>query len=878
MKIIKRIKKEKSAVFYVRFSLYLSVTSFIFQLMNITKWFARNFITQDIISSIKDAIHNAGGNEVFFIGRPDKNHMIADVEVYAMGNKRAVPAVLEEVKFGEVVIHNHPNGNLEPSDADVELASVMGSIGVGFYIINNEAEYVYPVVKIAKEHTYEKLDCSVLSQFFQTGGILSDSIPGYEYRESQVEMLTSVSNAFNNDKIATIEAGTGTGKSLAYLLPAIFWSIKNKERIVVSTNTINLQEQLIYKDIPMLRIENVPGFKSVLVKGRNNYVCLRKAQNLKIEGNSFVGEKEKNQLANILSWVEQTKDGSKSDLGFIPDDDIWEMIQSEVDQCMRLKCNFYDQCFFYTARRNAASADILVINHYLLMADLILRREVKGFDSTAILPPFKRIIIDEAHNLESVATTNLGLSFSRMRILKPLGKLVNQKDNKKGLLNFLKNKLKDISSLYNKDIIAEIHEKIYPPLFDARLEIFEKVNNTFFDISESVYNYVSNKNIETGDELKLRVTDNLLSAPLWNDIIEKKLKTLCTDIHNFVILLNKLIDTLERFNKESQDALSSLLIDIISCKKRLKVAANDMYTFILSEVNLCRWIELKKYNGNFSIKFCTAPISISKDLKECLYGNYQTIILTSATLTTGNTFTFYKKNTGLDLLPKKRLTELILKSPFDYKKQSVICIPTDISDPDGIHYKTDLVENLRKLITITDGRSLVLFTSYRLLNDIYNILEPYFTNQHYTCLKQGTDNRHSLLETFKNDKTSILFATDSFWEGIDVKGDALECVIITRLPFKVPNEPIIEARTEAIEMAGGNSFYDYSLPTAVLKLKQGFGRLIRSKEDRGVVFIFDKRIATKRYGNFFLQSLPEAKCIKGSKDIIFHELEAFFKR
>ena len=846
--------------------------------MNTTKWFAKDFISQDILSAIKDAISNAGGNEVFFIGKPDENYMIADIDVYAMGNKNAVPAIIREVKHGEVIIHNHPNGNLTPSEEDIEVASEMGSLGAGFYIINNEVEYLYPVVKIAKEHPYEKLDCVMLSNLLRPGGILSVTIPGYEYRESQVDMLTSVSDAFNNDKVATIEAGTGTGKSLAYLLPAIFWSVKNKERVVISTNTINLQEQLMYKDIPTLSIEKIPDFKSVLVKGRNNYICLRKIQSLQFEGDMLVEEKEKKQLIHILSWAEKTRDGSKADLNFLVNDNVWEMVQSEADQCTRLKCNFYNKCFFYAARRNAASADILVINHHLLMADLVLRKETRGFDSTAILPPFKRIIIDEAHNLESVATSNIGLSFSRMRILKPLGKLVNQKDNKKGLLPFLKNKLKDINFQCNKDITVDITEGIYPQLLEMRIEIYACITNTFSDIFESVNSYINNKFFANGAELKLRITDELLSTPLWSDSIEKKIRHLCTEIHNFVILLNKLIAAIERLDKESRDILSSLFIDITSCKTRLNTAKIDLYSFIRSEENLCRWIELRRYNDNFFIKFCTAPIDISDALKACLFDNYRTIILTSATLTIDNTFTFYQKNTGLHLLPEKRLTELILNSPFDYQSQSMICIPTDISDPDDSHYKKDLVENLSKLITITDGRSLVLFTSYRLLNDIFDMLKPYFTGQGYTCLKQGEDNRHNLLETFKNDKTSILFATDSFWEGIDVKGDALECVIITRLPFKVPNEPIIEARTEAIEMKGGNSFYDYSLPIAVLKLKQGFGRLIRSKEDRGVVFIFDRRIATKSYGKVFIKSLPKAKCIKENKEHVFKELENFFKR
>ena len=282
----------------------------------------------------------------------------------------------------------------------------------------------------------------------------------YEYRKPQVEMLKSVVDAFNADKIAVIEAGTGTGKSLAYLVPAVFWSMKNQERVVLSTHTINLQEQLIEKDIPILRKCCGLNFKSVLVKGRNNYLCLRKVYNLRSEGGTLIDDKDQQQLNDLLEWATKTQDGSKADLNFVPQEDVWEAIQSEADQCTRLKCQFYDECFFYIARRNAASADVLVVNHYLLMADLIVRKETKGYDAVAILPPFKKIIIDEAHHLEDVATAHMSCTISRVRITKLLGRLINLKDNRKGLLQYLKNKLKEMSSIHDKSIAMEVTNRI----------------------------------------------------------------------------------------------------------------------------------------------------------------------------------------------------------------------------------------------------------------------------------------------------------------------------------------------------------------------------------------------------------------------------------
>jgi ATP-dependent DNA helicase DinG len=609
-------------------------------------------------------------------------------------------------------------------------------------------------------------------------------------------------------------------------------------------------------------------------------VCLRKVHNLRSEGGTLIDDKDRQQLNDLLEWAIKTRDGSKADLNFVPQEDVWDAIQSEADQCTRLKCQFYDECFFYIARRKAASADVLVVNHYLLMADLIVRKETKGYDAVAILPPFKKIIIDEAHHLEDVATANLSCTISRLRIIKLLGRLVSVKDSRKGLLQYLKGKLKDVSSIHDRSIAGEITDRINGEILDARQRLYDTVQATFEDLSKGVSEYMKNKNLHREDskegEANLRITASLISTDLWQYVIESRLQALSVDIHKFVSLLTALLDNIGEMTKKSQDILSSVLIDLVSCKMRLKLAANDLASFIAEDERTCKWMEIKRYAGETVIRLCTAPLSVSDDLKACLYDNYNTIILTSATLAVGKTFQFFKDSIGLHQVSKDRLSELILDSPFDYKRQSIIGIPTDISEPDKPGYVSTLEENILKAIEISQGRALILFTSYNLLDNLYQRLEPQITQLGYTCLRQGMDNRHNLLETFKRDKTSVLFATDSFWEGIDVKGDALECVILTRLPFKVPTQPIIEARAEAIERAGGNAFYDYSLPMAVIKFKQGFGRLIRSREDRGIVIIFDRRVATKKYGHIFLQSLPDVRCVKDKRDVVFREMGLFF--
>ncbi len=847
--------------------------------MKTTKWLTREFILPDAITSIRDAIEKSGGNEVFLVGRLDDDYLVIDVDVYAMGNRSAVPAIVKEAKYGDVIIHNHPDGILDPSDADLEIASYMGSLGVGCYIVDNGVEYLYPVVKVTKDRKCKGLDHEELSAQFLPGGNFAQHLSHYEYRAPQVEMLKSIVNAFNDDKVAAIEAGTGTGKSLAYLVPAVSWSIINQERVVVSTHTINLQEQLIEKDIPVLKRCCGLNFKSVLVKGRNNYLCLRKVYNLRSEGGTLIDDKNRGQLNDLLEWATRTRDGSKADLNFVPQEEVWEAIQSEADQCTRLKCQFYDDCFFYIARRNAASADILVVNHYLLMADLVVRKETKGYDTIAILPPFKKIIIDEAHHLEDVATANLSYTISRLRIIKLLGRLINLKDSRKGLLQYLKGKLKDVSSLHDKSIAGEITDRINTEILDARQRLYDTVQGVFEDVLGAVSNYVVHNGLQKGaakeGETKLRITATMISSDLWQNTIEPRFKTLIADIQKFVLLLKALLDEIGELSEKSQDILSSVLIDIVSCKTRLKLVANELASFITNDEEICKWIEIKKYSGGPVIRFCTAPLSVSGELKTCLYDNYNTIILTSATLAISRTFKFFRENIGLNHIPGERLSELILDSPFDYKQQSMLVIPTDISEPDKPGYISTLEENIFKAVEISEGRALVLFTSYNLLGNLYQRLEPQIKRLGYTCLKQGMDNRHNLLETFKRDKTSVLFATDSFWEGIDVKGDALECVILTRLPFKVPTQPIIEARAEAIERAGGDAFYDYSLPMAVIKFKQGFGRLIRSRGDRGAVVIFDRRVVTKRYGRVFLQSLPDIRRIEDTSDVVFKEMGRF---
>ena len=402
---------------------------------DVTKYFS-----EEAISQLREQIQLAGGNEVFFVGYVTKKQVEA-VEVYARGNEFETPALLQVANQGDVVIHNHPSGGLRASSADTHVASILGNDGIGFYIVNNDVSNVYVMVEPFQKKEIVPVNVEPLSLLLAPDGKISRKLDSYEHRHQQIEMMSVVGKAFNEDRIALIEAGTGTGKTLAYLLPAIMYSLENKERVVISTNTINLQEQLIAKDLPFLQSVLERKFNAVLVKGRTNYACKRKLIEVSQNPDLFSDDDEQTGMAAILDWAKSTKSGSKSDLNSIPRSDVWEKIQSESDTSLKVKCPFYDECFFYNARRGAASADVLVANHHLLFSDLALRA-LRGASENAVLPTYERIIFDEAHNIEEVATSYFGTGISYLGLQRMLRKLYQKKGSKElGLLAFLSGKI-----------------------------------------------------------------------------------------------------------------------------------------------------------------------------------------------------------------------------------------------------------------------------------------------------------------------------------------------------------------------------------------------------------------------------------------------------
>ena len=716
----------------------------------------------------------------------------------------------------------------------------------------------------------EAIAYAEVERFYAPDGALDASLREYEPRAEQVRMAFAVAEAFNEGKVAVIEAGTGTGKSLAYLYPAVLWAVRNKERVVVSTNTINLQEQLIKKDIPLLQKAGL-AFRAVLVKGRSNYLCLRKLDAVAAEPGLFKDEGD--ELQAIIAWGEKSADGCRSDLSFIPRDEVWEEVACEADQCGRVKCPFYSRCFFYTARRAAAGADVLVVNHALLMADVAVRQET-GYDATAILPPFTRLIFDEGHHLEDTATDCLASQVTRQGLLKLLGKLQNPKKPQRGLLPHLSAKLASEIPEALDDLYQEIAFHLEEGLIPRRSALADAIGSGLDAVGLMLLQHLK-RDRESRSEEKLRVTPAIHGTPFWQEAAER-LRKLSAELVAYTTHMDDFLKGCDRLPEKVRDRLAGPLIDLKGLKGRLASAVEHLNFFVSRAEGYCSWFEVKKGGKGMTVRLCCAPLEVAETIKSVIIDKFRTVILTSATLAVGERFDYLEERTGIGLVERARVTELLLASPFDYGRQAFVGIPADMPEPTSSGFPAAVVEALRGALAISRGRAFVLFTSYDLLTRIYGRLEGELREMGLNPMRQGEANRHLLLSRFRKGENSVLFATDSFWEGVDVQGRALELVVITRLPFRVPTEPILEARAEHIAARGGDPFMEYTVPQAVIKFKQGFGRLIRSRDDRGAVLILDSRVLTKNYGRIFLRALPDVRAVKGSGAEVLAEMAPFF--
>ena len=836
-------------------------------------------IPSEAAGFLREAIAQAGGNEVYFLGkvRWDESQAVAslvEVEVFARGNNVSAPAILAGAESWDLAIHNHPGGDLQPSQADLAVASELGNRQVGFVIIDNEATRNYLVVKPFVRDEHQPVDIEEVRGILGPGGVLSKRLDGFESREGQVEMAVEVARSLNENRVVAAEAGTGIGKSFAYLVPSILWAVKNRQRVIVSTGTINLQEQLVSKDLPFLAGILSVDFEFALIKGRSNYACKRRVKEAP-EQFDLVPEDTEDQelLRDLIEWANTSGDGSLADLSWKPPRQVWEKILSETDKSLKVNCEFYQECFYYQARRKASRCQVVVANHHLFFADLAVRRQTGDYQLDLILPGYSRVVFDEAQHLEDVASEHLGARFSRRGIRQRLGRMRAMRKDR-GTLVLLARKLRQNSD----PVAAESIEKDYAvQLRDIAISI----DDQFGDLEELLKaQWLSLEESSGGGSSRtMRYQPDPERWDLWNSIRDYLLG-IRGDLEQICRLNDKARATVEN-STVHEDVQRSVLLELESFGNRMAATLAGFSRFNdLKDDSQVRWLDYREARGRedgAALGFSVAPISIADDLRDALFDVLDAVVLTSATLSVAGRPDFLGERLGFLELPADRFAFKRFESPFDFKRQALMVVPTDLPAPDQGGYEEGLPEVIFDLLKASKGRAFVLFTSYALLGRMYKRLEKPLVELGFHPMAQGQTQRSELLARFSSSDNGVLFGTDSFWEGVDVRGSALEQVIITRLPFRVPTEPLQEARLEELTAKGINAFKNYTIPQAVLRFKQGFGRLVRSTTDLGVISVLDQRILTRRYGKTFMESLPPIDCFASSSAAVVERVEEFFR-
>ena len=813
------------------------------------------FISAKAMEHMRLEISESGGNEVFFRGIPDGEGIVSEVEVIARGNSSSVAALLNMMRKNEVIIHNHPSGVLIPSDEDVSISSMYGEVGGASYIVNNAVDDIYVIVPLKE---FIKID---VDEYFGENGAIHKNFGKFEVRREQYEMAKFIENSMNENKKLIVEAGTGTGKTIAYLLPTLLYAIENNLKVIVSTNTINLQEQLVNKDIPLLKKIINEDFNYQIVKGRGNYLCKRKLYNIDVtekETDTEEERTEKNIIRNLIDWDKNvTRTGDRNELKYEISNSIWEKVNSEVDMCKGVKCPHYSKCHFFKARKNVADATLLIVNHHMFFADLAIRNQTGFYTNYSILPNYDIVVFDEAHNIEDTARNYFTFETSKISFGRLMGNIYNRRvvnSSNGGAIVRLMTYLNESLSSEEYEKVDELKEDAIAELnvfYDKGIDIFDKL----------IYLFSENNN---NREIKIKIDkQKMQSNKAFREVMEIN-SQFKESYGNLVIRINKFLNTVSNYNLEDKEGF---LFEFSRYYERLKQYYKK-FEFILEgkEEGYVYWANVTTIRPN--VKLYATPFDISDELNDNLFTKMDRMVFTSATLAVDNKFDYYKKIIGLMKENRRKIDERIVKSPFDYEKQMKVYIPEDALDPTNIEFLRDLEEFIEGVIKNTKGHCFLLFTSYSALNFLYNQLKSRFSEKEYTLIKQNDFPRHEMIEIFKNSKNPILFGTDSFWEGVDVQGEQLQSVIITKLPFKVPNDPVTEAIIENIRKNGQNPFNDYQVPQAVIKFKQGVGRLIRSKTDSGNIIILDNRIIKKMYGKKFLSALPRNKVVESKSEIL----------
>jgi len=634
-----------------------------------------------------------------------------------------------------------------------------------------------------------------LHDFFSPGGMLSHSALPYEFRRGQLEMARAVERSLQENKHLIVEAGTGTGKTLAYLLPAL----RTGQRVIISTGTKNLQEQLFFRDVPFL--ESLLGpLRVCYMKGRANYLCRHKLYALRDQP-ILNGLEEIDQYQQIAAWEKTTQTGDRAEIDALPESSqVWAKLDARSDACLGQSCPNYEQCFITEMRRRALESDVIIVNHHLFFADMAIKQQARAAPDAGVLPEAAAVIFDEAHELEDVASSYFGVGLSNVRVeelVRDVEAVLRARQAHSTALKGCGEMLRERGRMFFAALPRNggFQGDGRMP-FEQRAQFLEEHGDVYLGVLNALHRL-------EGELERLRGVEESLG-----------LKKRVGDVREHL-----------RFLMESENA------------------------------NTVFWIERRARNTYLQ----ATPIDVSDLLSELLFEQYSSVILTSATLTVQGGFAHLRKRLGL-----RDARELVVPSHFRYEEQALLYLPPGMPDPRAPTFGAQAARSIRRVLDITRGRAFCLFTSYQQMRDLYERLLPELD---YPCLLQGTAPRKALLEEFRNTPNAVLFGTSSFWQGVDVQGEQLSCVIVDRLPFSVPTDPVVSARMRAVAASGANPFFDYQVPAAVITLKQGFGRLIRSLEDRGVLVLLDPRIERQRYGKVFLESLPPYRVTRDIRDV-----------
>jgi ATP-dependent DNA helicase DinG len=681
--------------------------------------------------------------------------------------------------------------------------------------------------------SFEKLDEDEVAAHLEPGGTFSHFIAQFESRSQQIEMARMVATAFNNGQHFMVEAGTGTGKSFAYLVPAALWSIKNQARVIISTNTINLQDQLIKKDIPDTRSALHVDLRATVLKGRGNYLCPRRLEGLRFRGPR--SREEIRMLAKILVWLHQGGSGDRGELNLNGglEWETWSKLSAEEETCGAEACltRLGGVCPYFRARQNALRAHIIVVNHALLLADVVTDNRV--------LPDYDYLIIDEAHHLEDASTNALSYRVSNKDIQRAFEELGSPKNGALG------NLAASLQSRMPEDHFSAIHEAL-EEITDLAFRADHEFNQVFSSMETFMEDMREGRDVSEYGQRE-RVERSTTRQPIWSQI-ETYWQNASTTMESIMNDLNQLIRDISDMDFSEELEVNENITELARLARHFQETLTNFSSLIYEpDPANVYWLEIEPRSGRFSVNI--APLHIGPLMEKYLWNEKQSVILTSATLTTNGEFDYLRSR-----LNAETADELMLGSPFDFETSTLLYLPTDMPEPlDRSQYQLWVERTLLRLAKATGGRMLALFTSYKQLRLTSRNITPLLNKDHIQVFEQGEGpSSNALLETFRATDRAVLLGTRSFWEGVDVPGQALSVLVIVRLPFDVPSDPIITARSETFE----NPFQEYQIPEAILRFRQGFGRLIRTKSDRGVVTVLDSRLINKQYGQLFLNSLP----------------------